>query len=131
MTIGRPLKFKTIEELEPLIEKYFTDTPKDEWTITGLALALDTSRKTLLEYEERSDEFSNTIKRAKEIVENGYEIDLKKHGRTGTIFALKNFDWKDKTEVDQNVKGQLESSSDVKELAKKFDEFTNKQDKVN
>jgi len=33
-----------------------------------------------------------------------YELDLKKHGRTGTIFALKNLDWKDKSEVDQNTR---------------------------
>ena len=43
-------------------------------------------------------EFSNTIKKAKDKVEHSYEIDLKKKGNTGTIFALKNFDWKDKTE---------------------------------
>lgn len=99
---GRPLKWNTVEEIEPLIEKYFTETPKAEWTITGLALALDTSRNTLMEYEGK-DEFSNTIKKAKEMVENSYEIDLKKAGRPGTIFALKNFDWKDKKEVEQTV----------------------------
>ena len=99
---GRPLKWNTVEEIEPLIEKYFTDTPKAEWTITGLALALDTSRNTLMEYEGK-DLFSNTIKKAKEMVENSYEIDLKKSGRPGTIFALKNFDWKDKKEIEQTV----------------------------
>lgn len=103
--VGRPLKFQTEEELKKQIDAYFADTPKDEWTITGLALALDTSRKVLCEYEDR-DEFSNTIKKAKLKVENGYEIDLKKHGRTGTIFALKNFDWKDKTETDLTTGGQ-------------------------
>lgn len=104
MPAGRPLKWQTAEELKPLIDAYFTNTPFDEWTITGLALALDTSRVTLIEYcnaaesGERDVEFLNTIKKAKEKVENSYEIDLKKSGRTGTIFALKNFDWKDKVE---------------------------------
>jgi len=102
---GRPLKFKTLPELEKVIDKYFQDTPIDEWTITGLALALDTSRKVLCEYEDK-DEFSNTIKKAKLIVENGYEIDLKKHGRAGTIFALKNFDWKDRNETDLTSGGE-------------------------
>ena len=37
------------------------------------------------------------------MVESSYEIDLKKHGRSGTIFALKNFDWKDKSEVDNTI----------------------------
>lgn len=100
---GRPLKFKTVKDLQTKIDKYFKDTPEDEWTITGLALALDTSRKVLCEYDEK-EEYSNTIKKAKLKVENGYEVDLKKHGRSGTIFALKNFDWKDKTESDVTIK---------------------------
>lgn len=99
---GRPLKFKTVEELQEKIDAYFDNTPKDEWTITGLALALDTYRQTLINYENK-DEFLDTIKKAKQRVENGYEIDLKKAGRSGTIFALKNFDWKDKTEVDNTL----------------------------
>lgn len=102
---GRPLKFKDNVELQIAIDAYFNDTPKDEWTITGLALALDTSRKVLCEYEDDRPQFSNTIKKAKLRVENGYEIDLKKSGRSGTIFALKNFDWRDKTETDLTSKG--------------------------
>lgn len=101
----RPLKFKNIEKLQEKIDKYFEETPQEEWTITWLALALDTSRDTLMNYEWR-DGFSDTIKRAKDMVEHSYEIDLKKKGNTGTIFALKNFDWKDKSEVDKNVKVQ-------------------------
>ena len=103
--MARPLKFKTPKELENAIEAYFETTPKDEWTITGLALALDTTRQTLINYEEK-DKFLDTIKRAKLKIENGYEIDLKKHGGSGTIFALKNFDWSDKTEVDHTTKGK-------------------------
>ena len=102
---GRPLKFATVKELQEQIDDYFNETPKEEWTITGLALALDTSRKVLVEYEGR-DEYSNAIKKAKMKVENGYEIDLKKHGRSGTIFALKNFDWKDKQETDITTGGE-------------------------
>lgn len=106
MKEGRPLKFETLQELKDKIDAYFADTPKDEWTITGLALALDTSRQTLINYEDK-EEFFDTIKRAKLIVENGYEIDLKKSGRTGTIFALKNFDWKDKNETDITSGGKV------------------------
>ena len=101
---GRPLKFKKVEELENAIADYFNTVPKSEWTITGLALALDTTRQTLLDYQAR-DEFSDTVKKAKLMVENSYEIDLKKHGRSGTIFALKNFDWKDKQETDLTTNG--------------------------
>lgn len=102
---GRPLKFKTVEELQSKINTYFEQTPKEEWTITGLALALDTYRQTLINYEER-DEYLDTIKKAKQMVEHSYEIDLKKSGRTGTIFALKNFDWKDKQETDITTDGK-------------------------
>lgn len=104
MPAGRPLKWTTPEALQKDIDAYFNDTPKDEWTITGLALALDTSRQTLLDYQEK-DEFADTVKKAKMKVENGYEIDLKKHGRSGTIFALKNFDWRDKQETDITTQG--------------------------
>lgn len=102
---GRPLKFETVEELESKIADYLEQTPKEEWTITGLAIALDTYRSVLCDYEEK-DEYSNTIKRAKQMVEHSYELDLKKHGRTGTIFALKNFDWKDRNETDLTSLGK-------------------------
>lgn len=103
--VGRPMKFESPGHLQILIDAYFADTPKDEWTITGLALALNTSRQTLLDYEEK-DEYFDTIKNAKLKVENGYEIDLKKQGRTGTIFALKNFGWKDRNETDLTTNGK-------------------------
>ncbi len=102
---GRPLKFKTPEELGAKIDEYFSVTPKDEWTITGLAIALDTFRSVLCDYQEK-DGFVDMVKKAKQRVENGYELDLKKHGRSGTIFALKNFDWKDKTETDMTTLGE-------------------------
>ena len=97
---GRPLKFKTPEDIKPLIDAYFDQCVKEEkpLTITGLAMALDTSRETLMNYEKR-DEFFDTIKRAKLRVENDYEIALRTKGGAGEIFGLKNFGWKDKSEV--------------------------------
>jgi hypothetical protein len=106
MPAGRPLKFKTVKELDAKIEDYFATIPETKWTWTGLAIHLDTDKWTLHNYVDRP-EFSASIKKALLKVENGYEIDLKKYGRSGTIFALKNFDWKDKTEVDQTIKGSL------------------------
>lgn len=103
--VGRPPKWTTVEQLQKDIDAYFASTPKEEWTITGLALALDTSRQTLLDYEHK-DEFTDAVKKAKLMVENSYEVDLKKSGRSGTIFALKNFDWKDKQETDITSKGE-------------------------
>lgn len=115
---GRPLKFETLEELEDRIDEYFNNTPKEEWTITGLAIALDTFRSVLCDYgsgkyDDEDREYSYTIKKAKHMVEHSYEVDLKKHGRTGTIFALKNFDWKDKTETDITSGGEKIDNSDL------------------
>ena len=127
---GRPLNWKTPEELQKEIDLYFETTPKDEWTITGLALALNTYRQTLLYYEER-DEFYDTVKKAKQRIENGYELDLKKHGRTGTIFALKNFDWKDKSETDVTTKGESLNLITPEDKLKLNNLLTRKQDESN
>lgn len=112
MKRGRPLKFNTVEELTEKIEKYFNNTPINEWTITGLSIALDTYRCVLCDYAsgkyDDDRDFSNTVKKAKQMVEHSYELDLKKHGRSGTIFALKNFDWKDKTETE--LSGEIKTA---------------------
>lgn len=102
---GRPLKFETPEILEQAINNYFDKTPLEKWTITGLALALDTDRITICNYG-RKDEYSNSIKRARLKVENAYELSLREKGRTGDIFALKNFGWKDQGNVDITSDGE-------------------------
>ena len=106
---GRPLKFPDVEALEALIQAHFDECVSKTYTdangvkhlepltITGLALALGTTRKTLLDYEEKG-EFSYTIKQAKTVVENYAEKRLFGTSPTGAIFALKNYGWKDKTE---------------------------------
>lgn len=104
METGRPLKFKSVEELQEKIDAYFAscDEENEPITITGLALALDTTRDTLCDYGERS-EFSDTIKKAKLRVENAYEKRLVRRGNGGDVFALKNFGWKDTKDIDGNL----------------------------
>lgn len=102
---GRPLKFQKVEDIILLADKYLADTPKELWTITGLAIALDTSRETLMEYEERP-EFVDTIKKYKDMIHNAYEEDLRKKGRSGDIFALKNFGWRDQVHTDVTTGGK-------------------------
>ena len=118
---GRPLKFKTPEELEKRIEEYFLMCDENNYipTISGLAWYLDTTRKTLLEYENSEENnclknvpddvkegFVNTIKRAKARIEMEYEQALfKKNSAVGAIFTLKNnYGWVDKQEVEQTNK---------------------------
>lgn len=99
--VGRPLLFETVEALQSAMDLYFRSTPEQEWTITGLALALNTSRETLMNYEEKP-EFFDTIKKGKDMVHNAYEKDLRRKGRSGDIFALKNFGWTDKQETEHS-----------------------------
>lgn len=115
MPTGRPLKFKSVKELQKKIDAYFARCEKDDepLTITGLALALDTSRETLMEYGER-EEFVDTIKKAKLKIEHAYELRNIKRGNAGDIFALKNFGWKDKTESDVTLGGSINVMPSVK-----------------
>lgn len=115
MSAGRPLKYKNVEELQNAIDAYFLscEDPEQEGvykrpiTITGLANALDTSRETLLEYEERP-EYVDTIKRAKGKIHQYVEEYLfTGKNQTGAIFNLKNnYGWKDKTEQDITSAGK-------------------------
>lgn len=123
---GRPLKFKTVEDLQSKIDDYFrrcestiifkkydkdgnviVELPTPP-TITGLALALDTTRETLLDYEEK-DGYSDAIKRAKLRCQNAVEENalVGTFNSTAAIFNLKNnFGWKDRTEIDHTTKGK-------------------------
>ena len=95
---GRPRKFSTPEEMQMAIDKYFEDHPKP--TICGLALALGfAQRKSLLNYEGYGEEFCNTVKRAKLIIEDSYEQELRGSHVAGPIFALKNFKWSDRQDI--------------------------------
>jgi hypothetical protein len=101
---GRPLKFKSVKHLQDQIDAFFLkcETDKLPYTITGLALALDTSRETLCDYEGK-DEYSDAIKRAKLMCQNYAEQRLYMGGQAaGPIFALKNFGWSDKHEVEHS-----------------------------
>lgn len=104
---GRPLKYKTKEELQEAIDKYFIECDRDgkPYTVTGLALALDLDRKTLINYGER-EEFFHTIKKAKAKVENWLEENLitGQGNATGIIFNLKNnYGYKDRQDIDAKV----------------------------
>lgn len=127
--VGRPLKFKTPEEMQVEIDKYFDscfrpvrvfikDTNKyinltDEneeiikeqykpFTMAGLAYALGMSRQALLNYSER-DEFVDTITQAKQRCEIYAEERLyDRDGNRGAIFSLSNNfkGWADKQTIE-------------------------------
>lgn len=111
MDIGRPLKFNSAEEMQTAINQYFAkcDAEDRPYTVSGLAVALDTTRRTLLDYEEK-DEYSHTIKKAKAKIEAYNEEMLynKNIPTTGVIFNLKNnYGWKDKQEIEAEVNSDM------------------------
>ena len=104
---GRPMKFKSNKELQQKIDQYFQECDRNgrPYTITGLALALETTRQTLLDYEKKYTEFSDTVKRAKLRIENYAEEQLFVNKNTaGIIFNMvNNFGWKNKHDIDNNI----------------------------
>jgi hypothetical protein len=103
---GKPPFYSDPVEMQKSCDDYFAkcEQDKDPLTMTGLALALGfNTRKSLLDYSKKV-EFVNIIKKAHLKVECGYEKRLAGNSPTGAIFALKNMDWNDKTEVEQNIK---------------------------
>lgn len=113
--MGKPLKFPTVKDLDKAIDAYFAERSKIEVlpngdikqkpiTVTGLALALDTTRETICDYGEK-DGYSDSIRRARLRCENYAEERLYLGQATGPIFALKNYGWKDTQDVNQNNTG--------------------------
>lgn len=109
--MARPPKYATSDEMQAVIDKYFEtdaylgtgDSRIFAPTVEGLAYALDLTRQGLLEYGEK-DEFSDTVKKAKQRIAIALEQRLYGQAVTGIIFNLKNnFGWKDKQE--QHITG--------------------------
>lgn len=123
---GRPLKYKTVEELQEAIDKYFDycDNKTKEvhseklgdmimpdpqpYAMAGLAYELGLSRKSLINYKRRG-KFLHTIKQARRRIEADVERRMlgKDTFTPGLIFNAKNnFSWKDETKVDHTTKGK-------------------------
>lgn len=141
--IGRPPKYKTPQEMQRIIDLYFlackvhqtgdTDLLNDcsdedllvindiddvKPTVTGLAYALDLTRRGLIDYEEK-DDFYHTVKKGKQRIEKYLEQNLYGQSVVGTIFNLKNnYAWKDKTETELSGELKIDQLSDVELDAK-------------
>lgn len=131
--VGRPPVYKTKEEMEAIIEEYFTACEGEPLrdaegnpvigkygpvminqrppTITGLALALGfASRQALLNYQAK-EEFNDTITRAKSRVEQYAEERLfDKDGANGAKFSLANNfkGWKEKQQIEAEVNSDMQ-----------------------
>ena len=106
---GQPKKYNSVEELEKKVNQYFLncDIEGKPYTMTGLAIALDMDRRSLLNYRKEAayEKFFPIIKKARDKVEESLERKLLTDSTvTGVIFNLKNnFDWKDKQEIDASL----------------------------
>ena len=101
---GRPPIYDNPEDLQTKIDEYKNDCMINEEipTLTGMILFIGfNSKDTFYEYGKKEG-FSDSIKKARLWIESLYEKDLRKTGNTGSIFALKNFGWSDKLEIDNN-----------------------------
>lgn len=97
------MKYKTQEELQKGIDKYFTQCDKTQkpYTMSGLAYSLGIDRVTLINYG-KNDLFFTLIKKAKDRVQAQLEENalMGKSNSTFTIFNLKNnYGWRDTVEV--------------------------------
>jgi len=100
--VGRPLIVESPEEMDRLVDEYVANCHENDMplTLTGLVLALGlSSRQSLNHYGDRQ-EFCASVKRSKLLVERAYEERLHGPNPTGAIFALKNFGWTDRQEVE-------------------------------
>lgn len=125
--MGRPLKFSSAEELQEKIDNYFKHCDEEcklfvdektgkskviykPYTVSGLAVYLDTTRDLLIDYAEK-DEFSDTVKRAKAKIAASLEERTLTgaYNSTFAIFSFKNnFGWRDKQEVSDTTQQDYE-----------------------
>lgn len=104
---GRPRIIPSPEEFDRRVDAYIADCKenKEPILLTGLILAIGLNSRASLDEYQGYDGFLNSVKRAKAFVENAYERRLVSGElqAAGPIFALKNFGWKDKQEIEHSV----------------------------
>jgi len=123
---GRKPKYSAVEEMQQKIDAYFAECEAKEKppTISGLALALDMTTQGLREYSAK-DQFSATVRKAKQRVEVALEERLGGQAATGSIFNLKcNFGWRDKQEFEITGAngGPMETVTRIELVAPEVDE---------
>jgi transcriptional regulator with XRE-family HTH domain len=120
--MGRPLEYKSQEELESKVDEYFNQCDKniikkqhvtgkgitivetpEPYTVAGLADHLGVTRETLCEWQKNNDKpFSDTITRAKQKIER-YNITYSMAGcydsRIAALNLSSNFGYSDKKET--------------------------------
>lgn len=112
---GRPRKINSVRQFEERAEAYFRECEAKEEPVllTGLILALGLSSRSALDEYAQRPEFLNSVKKAKLRVEMEYEKALHGRSSTGAIFALKNFGWTDKQDVELSGGVKVKTLADL------------------
>jgi len=133
---GKPLKFKTVEDLERKIEEYLKWVEKERkpLTIERLACFLECDRETINNYQ-RKEAYFGTIKRIKNYIlaDKVERLNMSDGIKTGIIFDLKNnHRFADKTETEISNKSgesfryeEIKSMTEAEQIAR-IEELTNK-----
>jgi hypothetical protein len=132
--VGKPLAFKSVEELQLKIDDYFKHCDENDkpYTICGLANHLGVTRQTLLNYQGK-EEYFDTIKKSKNRCEQ-YAEEFLFSGRqvAGAIFNLKNnYGWHDEQKLNVVTRGINISISKMNELSEEDAEKIYKQVQAN
>ncbi len=99
---GRPPIWDDPEAFGKKIDEYFAQQ-NTTLTWSGLANYLGFESRQSLEDYKKKEGFSYPIKKALLKIEEIYEKALFQKNAAGPIFALKNFGWRDKQEIDQKT----------------------------
>lgn len=104
--VGRPRAIDSPETFDMLVDSYIDmcKQANEPILLTGMILSLGlTSKEGFYQYQEYP-EFTDSVKRARLLVEMEYEKRLNGgNNAAAPIFALKNFGWSDKLQIDTNA----------------------------
>ena len=100
--MGRYKNYTNPDDFDDAVDAYIKQRTDNGLPIswTGLALHLGFASRQCIDRYADYDGFSDSVKRAKTLIEQFYEEKLMDGGGAGAIFALKNFKWKDKFDED-------------------------------
>lgn len=129
--VGRPRKYECPEDFDAKVDEYYAYCKEhsEPVTWTGLALYLGFSSRQSIDEYLNYEGFSDSVKRAKALVEWHYEMRLATSSApTGAIFALKNFGWSDKHELahtspDGSMTPKGITATDPVEAAKQYQDI--------
>lgn len=97
----------TPDEIKQKANDYFEQLAEDKEypTATGLTIALGFASRNSLAMYRKDPDYEHIINYAMLMIEHGYERQMANgRGDAGVIFALKNFGWSDKQELEMSEK---------------------------